>query len=82
MKTDGHYTVYPVDRGQAAFSSVRHRRILSIGCNHCSYAVALSRFSRSKYGHRIAAHGRGRYNAARGAVIKHLHTEHRDKLTK
>ncbi len=73
MNTDGHYTVYPED-------SARRWRILSIGCAHCNYGVALSRFKRTQNGARIAAHGRGRYNAARGAIVKHLHAEHRDIL--
>ncbi len=73
MNTDGHYTVYPDDPNH-------RRRILSIGCAHCNYGVRLSSFKRTQNGSRIAPYGRGRYNAARGAMVKHLHAEHRDEL--
>lgn len=51
--------------------------IKSLDCAFCDFQILKRRVGQP----RGSTSGLGRYNRMRGAMVKHLHAEHRDKLS-
>ena len=69
MNTNGHYDVkYWAD-------GARSGQINALVCEHCAFFVKVAHFWRGG-----DKSGQGRYNRARGVMVKHLHETHRAEL--
>ncbi len=70
MNTNGHYTV-----SYHEWPSPLKDQVKALTCKHCSFYVVPRTLHRA--GDRS---GQGRYNRARGVMVRHLHKEHGQTL--
>jgi hypothetical protein len=70
MDVKGHFKVERI--GGGTYGAIR-----SLRCNYCNWGIAVD--SVRQYGDKS---GLGKYNRAKGHLVRHLHTEHFDKLAK
>ncbi len=69
MNTNGHYDVKNWADGARAW------QVNVLTCEHCPFSVKVAEYFRGG-----DKSGLGRYNRARGVMVRHLHEKHRAEL--